>query len=158
MAWASYRCWCWRLQRPGSAASRSGRLDRPHFPIAEPGDHIFWSGGVATGKSHTPPREDPRVSSTRGARRSHLRRLRLGHPTWMLASLRLFNAFIDRAKLKTKPYCLILDTAFSRSPRRLAVRSSQPASRVGFRFASADHCKIVAACVWQLSESRQRTK
>ena len=34
-------------RRLGSAPSRSVRLDRPHFSVAEPGSHMFWSGGVA---------------------------------------------------------------------------------------------------------------
>ena len=35
----------------------------------------------------------------------------------MLVSLRLFNAFIERVKLKTKAYCTVLDTAFSTPTR-----------------------------------------
>jgi hypothetical protein len=34
-------------RRLGSAPSRFVRLDRPHFSVAEPGSHMFWSGGVA---------------------------------------------------------------------------------------------------------------
>jgi len=47
-------------RRSGSAASRSVRLDRSHFPISEPGTRIFWLGGVVQGSRkelHEPPAE-----------------------------------------------------------------------------------------------------
>src|SRR5712671_7664011 len=34
-------------RRLGSSPSRSVRLDRLHFSVAEPGSHMFWSGGTA---------------------------------------------------------------------------------------------------------------